>query len=923
MSELRRRLDMAEDELTFLKAVFEEYKDSSGELEAELDAQLKDLERSNMALKRENEQIRAQLQATVMRSRKSAEEASNLTTALEAHLEELTKREKKAQSRIRLLEQENEQLKKDLESGGGGGGGGAPAAAPTMSAEAVAQAKAHAKALGEIKQLVFDSRVKMAKLATVTEHRFASSPMEHPIPDLPPEDTDDAEAIMEDMGKLSALLDKTAGIMAETGLTTVLVGQVSEMLNDPEHARTIGLSGQSEEAINKSCLVILGRLMILGETLPEFKRAVTTLKSSLKDHLAVEATEEGTSQLAHTILMLAQDIMKSVFDPMRESEKEDELKKMKNDTLAVIARAREEGEAKARQEAEDRIARERATADQSIEQTRAEIARLKAESEEQLASARTEAKQLAEKARREALEEAAVERGKLEEEIYQSVAGEMDALREALEKSEGQYKQAAMKQQMYQNSMKNAVLDQSKAMLGAMKNARTELETLRRGTQKELAETQKMLNENLNHVRKVARTIAKTDIAQLSMMYERELDLRVKLQDQVQSLRGNIRVFCRIRPLLSNEIEAGESEAIIPTNEMLVTAEDPDDPGRPQSFAFDRVFGPADAQEVVFDEMRQLCLSALDGYNVCLFAYGVTGSGKTFTVEGGERARDNPELHGLVYRTMKELFRIAFGERAGAYDSTISLQLLELYNDDFRDLMQTEPNAPKPEVRMIPELGVVVENVTIHPVTKLADAMELVKKGYRARTTKSTHSNNVSSRSHSILTVHLTGTNVRTKKSYTGKLHFVDLAGSERVGKSGVSGDALEEAKAINKSLSALGDVISALSQKEKFIPYRNSSLTKLLQESLGGNSKTVMICNIAPCKHSMSETVASLRFATRVHKVEMGKATQQEGPPAEVKSIKNKMADLESKFKTGKGGMRPPKESARRAPSPAARKGK
>jgi DNA repair exonuclease SbcCD ATPase subunit len=506
---------MAEDELTFLKAVFEEYKDSSGELEAELDAQLKDLERSNMALKRENEQIRAQLQATVMRSRKSAEEASNLTTALEAHLEELTKREKKAQSRIRLLEQENEQLKKDLESGGGGGGGGAPAAAPTMSAEAVAQAKAHAKALGEIKQLVFDSRVKMAKLATVTEHRFASSPMEHPIPDLPPEDTDDAEAIMEDMGKLSALLDKTAGIMAETGLTTVLVGQVSEMLNDPEHARTIGLSGQSEEAINKSCLVILGRLMILGETLPEFKRAVTTLKSSLKDHLAVEATEEGTSQLAHTILMLAQDIMKSVFDPMRESEKEDELKKMKNDTLAVIARAREEGEAKARQEAEDRIARERATADQSIEQTRAEIARLKAESEEQLASARTEAKQLAEKARREALEEAAVERGKLEEEIYQSVAGEMDALREALEKSEGQYKQAAMKQQMYQNSMKNAVLDQSKAMLGAMKNARTELETLRRGTQKELAETQKMLNENLNHVRKVARTIAKTDIAQV------------------------------------------------------------------------------------------------------------------------------------------------------------------------------------------------------------------------------------------------------------------------------------------------------------------------------------------------------------------------------------------------------------------------
>jgi len=458
---------------------------------------------------------------------------------------------------------------------------------------------------------------------------------------------------------------------------------------------------------------------------------------------------------------------------------------------------------------------------------------------------------------------------------------------------------------MYQDSMKNAIVDQSKAMMQAMAKARQEIDVLKRTSQSELAETQKLLNENLNHVRKVARTIAKTDIAQLSMMYERELDMRVKLQDQLQALRGNIRVFCRIRPLLGAEIEDGEMESVFQTDEMTVTAEDADDPSKRQAFAFDRVFGPEDPQEVVFDEMRTLCLSAMDGYNVCLFAYGITGSGKTFTVEGGASSRDNPKLHGLVYRTMKEIFRIAYGERSGAYDTNIEIQLVELYQDDFRDLLVNPgEKAPKPEVRIIPDMGVVVENVKKIPCKRIDEAMEIVKHGYGNRTVKSTNSNNVSSRSHSILTLHINGTNIKTKKVYSGKLHFVDLAGSERVGKSAVTGEALDEAKAINKSLSALGDVIQALSTKEKFVPYRNSQLTTLLKESLGGNSKTVMICNIAPCKHSLSETINSLRFATRAHKVEMGKASQNEtaNNPPEVKNLKNKLADLESQFKSRSG---------------------
>jgi len=357
---------------------------------------------------------------------------------------------------------------------------------------------------------------------------------------------------------------------------------------------------------------------------------------------------------------------------------------------------------------------------------------------------------------------------------------------------------------------------------------------------------------------------------------------------------------------------------------MTVVAMDPEKPEASNSFTFDRIFTATDTQQAVFDEMRQLCLSAMDGFNVCLFAYGVTGSGKTYTVEGGEGARDNPEHHGLVYRTLKELFRIAYGERSGAYDTTIEVQLMELYNEEYRDLLQSDPKAPKPEVRIIPELGVVVENVRKVPVTKMSDALELVKHGYINRTTRGTDSNGVSSRSHSVLTLHLTGTNVKTKKTYRGKLHFVDLAGSERVNKSGVTGEGMKEAQAINKSLAALGDVIEALSKREKFVPFRNSSLTKLLQESLGGNSKTVMIINVSPPTHAISETVASLRFATRAHKVEMGKAQQIEvvKDAPETKAIKDKRAEIEAKFKKGAKGadMKPPTSARGRAPSPGGR---
>jgi hypothetical protein len=152
-------------------------------------------------------------------------------------------------------------------------------------------------------------------------HSFATAPVVHDLPRLPPEDVDDMSTIQQDMTSLVELINKTNSAMDETGMATMLLKEVSSMLADPENARNIKLGGETEQAINKSCLTILGRLMCLGQTLPEFKRAVNTIKSSVADYLKQEGSPAHASQLAHTVLTLAQDMMLSVFDPMRDSGK--------------------------------------------------------------------------------------------------------------------------------------------------------------------------------------------------------------------------------------------------------------------------------------------------------------------------------------------------------------------------------------------------------------------------------------------------------------------------------------------------------------------------------------------------------------------------------------------------------------------------
>jgi kinesin family protein C2/C3 len=250
-----------------------------------------------------------------------------------------------------------------------------------------------------------------------------------------------------------------------------------------------------------------------------------------------------------------------------------------------------------------------------------------------------------------------------------------------------------------------------------------------------------------------------------------------------------------------------------------------------KTFTFNKVFGPSASQEAVFADTQPLIRSVLDGYNVCIFAYGQTGSGKTFTMMGPNELTD--ETLGVNYRALSDLFHLS-SVRKETFSYNISVQMLEIYNEQVRDLLATNGQTSRLEIRNSTQDGINVPEATLVPVSTTSDVIHLMNIGQKNRAVSATAMNDRSSRSHSCLTVHVQGKDLTSGVTLRGSMHLVDLAGSERIDKSEVTGDRLKEAQHINKSLSALGDVIASLSQKNNHIPYRNSKLTQLLQDALG-----------------------------------------------------------------------------------------
>ncbi|KAK4384004.1 Kinesin-like protein KIN-14I [Sesamum angolense] len=349
-------------------------------------------------------------------------------------------------------------------------------------------------------------------------------------------------------------------------------------------------------------------------------------------------------------------------------------------------------------------------------------------------------------------------------------------------------------------------------------------------------------------------------LAEMEALYKEEQVMRKRYFNMIEDMKGKIRVYCRLRPLSEKEISEKERNALASVDEFTVEHTWRDDKVR--QHMYDRVFDGRATQDDVFEDTKYLVQSAVDGYNVCIFAYGQTGSGKTFTIYGSE---GNP---GLTPRAISELFRIMKRDDK-KFSFTLKAYMVELYQDTLIDLLLPK-NAKrlKLDIKKDSKGMVVVENVTLLSISSYDELQSVMERGSEQRHTTGTLMNEQSSRSHLILSIVIESTNLQTQSVARGKLSFVDLAGSERVKKSGSSGSQLKEAQSINKSLSALGDVIGALSSGNQHIPYRNHKLTMLMSDSLGGNAKTLMFVNISPAESNLDETYNSLTYASRVRSI-------------------------------------------------------
>uniref|UniRef100_A0A1J3CXA2 Kinesin-4 n=1 Tax=Noccaea caerulescens TaxID=107243 RepID=A0A1J3CXA2_NOCCA len=379
-------------------------------------------------------------------------------------------------------------------------------------------------------------------------------------------------------------------------------------------------------------------------------------------------------------------------------------------------------------------------------------------------------------------------------------------------------------------------------------------------------------------------------LAHAASGYHRVLEENRKLYNQVQDLKGSIRVYCRVRPFLPGQ--SSFSSTVGNMEDDTITINTASRHGKSlKSFTFNKVFGPSASQEEVFSDMQPLIRSVLDGYNVCIFAYGQTGSGKTHTMSGPRDLTEKSQ--GVNYRALGDLFLLA-EQRKDTFRYDIAVQMIEIYNEQVRDLLVIDGSNKRLEIRSSSQKGLSVPDASLVPVSSTLDVIDVMKVGHKNRAVGSTALNDRSSRSHSCLTVHVQGRDLTSGAVLRGCMHLVDLAGSERVDKSEVTGDRLKEAQHINRSLSALGDVIASLAHKNPHVPYRNSKLTQLLQDSLGGQAKTLMFVHISPEADAVGETISTLKFAERVATVELG-AARVNSDTSDVKELKEEVATLKA----------------------------
>uniref|UniRef100_A0AAX7TL22 Kinesin motor domain-containing protein n=1 Tax=Astatotilapia calliptera TaxID=8154 RepID=A0AAX7TL22_ASTCA len=371
-----------------------------------------------------------------------------------------------------------------------------------------------------------------------------------------------------------------------------------------------------------------------------------------------------------------------------------------------------------------------------------------------------------------------------------------------------------------------------------------------------------------------------------------------------------VKVAVRVRPMNRREIELNTKCVVDMEDNQTVLHPPPSN-----VFAFDHCFWSMDesnvpkyaGQEVVFKCLGEGILeNAFQGYNACIFAYGQTGSGKSFSMMG------NGEQPGLIPRLCCSLFERVHRETNEGHSFKVEVSYMEIYNEKVRDLLDPKGSRQSLKVREHKVFGPYVDGLSQLAVTSFEDIEVLMSEGNKSRTVAATNMNEESSRSHAVFSIIVTQTLYDLQSGNSGekvsKMSLVDLAGSERVSKTGAAGERLKEGSNINKSLTTLGCVISALADqsagkgKAKFVPYRDSVLTWLLKDNLGGNSKTAMIATVSPAADNYEETLSTLRYADRAKRI-VNHAVVNEDPNAriirelreEVEKLKVQLSQAES----------------------------
>ncbi|KAG1699589.1 hypothetical protein DVH05_012998 [Phytophthora capsici] len=942
---LREELRKKTQELKLMQNEFDEYTQSSHELEQELEQELSRVEKRNVHLINKNQYLDRDLQL----ARSKLEEALDQTRQFEDELQ-ATRAELNTSVQVcRKLEQQQDELETQVRV--------------LQATESDLRHKMEREM--EEKVFLLSDQEELQR-----EHELATERFRTEIMDLKSE--------------LFALQQKyeDATTVSETFSNNDSMATTRSQSEDDDDGYD---SSYNENALRHS--TVHERDEISREVMIEsLREEIEALSSSMQEETQARAAAEAEVQqlresLAHMEAMEAEmtemtdELIAKSQDIRTRDEQVEELRESLLKLQSEMATANDGG---------IEFANERENMQSQIEEKDKEIASIKeeldtlkaqyddlAESERQLKTSLEHYTEEADDLKDQIetltrnLEESNQERCELEKRL-QFGKGEMSQNRKEVE--ELNTLNADLQKQLEEATKRTSELERASAVstastvssvsdkeIAESKRLTMELQSMRASLNSLSAENARLRNQegmstSVVPAKRVSADVLQVNFTpeQLARKYLAERTRNASLLSRLQTVCGNIQVFCRVRPIINEELEKawGSKLAVNVVNQADLAAMDirPDRSFSSDSddkivsngnmealannsswkvFTFDRILGPEETQNDVFREVEPIAQSVVEGFKACIFAYGQTGSGKTYTMEG------TPSDPGLNYRIINHLFQSVQlrgsiytpesksnedqdDEMNGLHDASdssvyhVQVGVLEIYNDSLRDLINTS-NSKSLEIRHDSASGdICVPDLTMATVSSPQQTIDVLRNAQTNRVTGKTNSNMHSSRSHSIVIVQISKrrpesddidkdpAEFEAEEEGCGKLYLVDLAGSERVKKSNVSGDMLKEAAHINKSLSALADVMEALDKKMAHVPYRNSKLTYLLQDVLNSSCKTVMIVNVGPTIENASETFRSLQLAERVRNIVVGR-NQIVKNKKDILSAKKAFAELQS----------------------------